>query len=531
MCLSAQNLTYIHPDREILFENISFSIQKNNKTALVGNNGSGKSTLLKILAGVLSPSSGNVYLKHKPYFIPQHFGQYNDMTVAEALNIQAKLMALNNILSGNSVIEDFSVLDDDWIIEERSREAISNWQLKIADFSQKLANLSGGEKTKLFLAGIFIHNPEIILLDEPTNHLDESGRKILYDFVENCTNTLVVVSHDRCLLELLEPVYELDKAGIKVYGGNYLLYKEQKESEKRAVVHQLEDKHKELLKAKKTEMEALERKQRNDARGKKKHIKERTLPALMNKLRNKAEESSGKLKKVHIEKIENINRELQEVKQGLPKYNKMKMDFEDSALYKGKILIDAEEVNFRYENKTQLWKNNITFNIVSGERICIKGDNGSGKTTLIKMILGTLKPSRGILTRSEFNAVYIDQDYSLIRNELTVYQQAQSYNFKALQEHEIKIRLYRYLFNKDYWDKLCSTISGGEKMRLMLCCLMIGEQMPDMFILDEPTNNLDIENIEILTEAVKEYNGTLLVVSHDKYFLEEININKEILIE
>jgi ATPase subunit of ABC transporter with duplicated ATPase domains len=141
------------------------------------------------------------------------------------------------------------------------------------------------------------------------------------------------------------------------------------------------------------------------------------------------------------------------------------------------------------------------------------------------MMLGELQPQSGTIERAVVKAIYIDQDYSLIDNSLSVYEQAQQFNSGILQEHEIKIRLNRFLFTKEYWDKPCETLSGGEKMRLILCCLMINSQAPDIIVLDEPTNNLDIQNIEILTAAINQYKGTLLVVSHDEYFLKQIQVN------
>ena len=166
----------------------------------------------------------------------------------------------------------------------------------------------------------------------------------------------------------------------------------------------------------------------------------------------------------------------------------------------------------------------ISMNINRGEFVVIIGANGSGKTTLIKIILGKLETKT--VYRADNKSVSIDQDYSLIDNKLKVYEQAQQFNTSALQEHEIKIRLTRFLFTKEDWDKPCRALSGGEKMRLMLCCLTIHNQSPDIIILDEPTNNLDIQNIEILTAAINEYEGTLIVVSHDDHFLEQINIER-----
>jgi ATPase subunit of ABC transporter with duplicated ATPase domains len=170
----------------------------------------------------------------------------------------------------------------------------------------------------------------------------------------------------------------------------------------------------------------------------------------------------------------------------------------------------------------------LNFQITSGERIALKGANGSGKTTLIKLILGDIEPQTGTIYRADNKSVYIDQDYSLLDNKLKIYEQAEQFNVSALQEHKIKIRLTRFLFTKDDWDKPCSALSGGERMRLLLCCLTINSKSPDIIIFDEPTNNLDIQNVEILTTAINEYQGTLVVVSHDETFLEQINIERTI---
>lgn len=522
--LTVQEITYIHRDKELLFENISFSVQKHDKVALIGNNGSGKSTLLKIAAGIIQPTQGIVKNESKPYYVPQLFGQFNDYTIAGALKIENQLNALHEILKGNVSEQNLNLLNDDWTIEEICREALSYWNLCKLSLTHTMEKLSGGEKTKIFLAGILIHKPDIVLFDEPTNHLDTQSRELFYNYIKSCNKTFMVVSHDRTLLELLAPIYELDKRGITTYGGNYSFYKKQKEIEENALFHQLEDKEKILRKAKKAERESMERKQRQDIRGKRKHEKEGVSRIFMKKLKNNAELSAAKLKEVHSEKIGTISDELKEVRQKLPDIKKMKIDFDNSMLHIGKILVTAQNINFGYNNKL-LWKDALNFRIRSGERINIKGENGSGKTTLIRIILGELQPKCGLLNRANFKSVYIDQDYSLIMNNLTVYEQAQEYNFDALQEHDIKIRLNRFLFNKEFWNKPCGTLSGGEKMRLMLCCVMIGNHAPDLFVLDEPTNNLDIQNTEILTSAINAYKGTVIVVSHDSYFLTEINVS------
>ncbi len=388
-----------------------------------------------------------------------------------------------------------------------------------------METLSGGQKTKVFLAGISIHQPELILLDEPSNHLDLASRQLLYDFIQSTKSSLMVVSHDRKLLNLLDSVCELSKQGIKMYGGNYDFYKELKQIENNALSQDIEGKEKALRKAREKERETLERQQKLDNRGRSKQEKAGVARIMMNTLRNNAENSTSKLKTVHAEKIGGIAQDLQELRASLPDLDKMKFGFDPSALHKGKILFTAADLNFSYHTQP-LWNDNLNFQIRTSERIALKGQNGSGKTTLIQLLLGNAVPQTGTIYRAENKAVYIDQDYSLLDNQLKVYEQAQRFNSSALQEHEIKIRLSRFLFTKNDWDKSCTALSGGERMRLLLCCLTINSQAPDLIILDEPTNNLDVQNIEILTTAINEYKGTLLVVSHDATFLEQINIER-----
>lgn len=527
--LIIQKLSYLHPNRELLFGNIDLAVNRNDKIALIGNNGTGKSTLLKIIAGALQATAGQVQVTPGRYYVPQAFGQYNHLTIAAALKIDAKLHALKAIMRGDTAAENYERLNDDWMIEERSREALSYWQLADLDLNQKLGTLSGGQKTRVFLAGIAIHQPELILLDEPSNHLDAAGRALLYDFIQSSKSTLIIVSHDRKLLSLISTTAELNGEGITIYGGNYDFYAEQKQIERNALNDDIQDKEKALRKAKEKERATIERQQRSDARGKGKQEKAGIARIMMNTLRNSAENSTAKMKGVHAEKIGGISKDLQTLRASLPDIDKMKFGFNDSTLHKGKILFSAGDINFSY-GSAMIWKKNLRFQITSGERLTLKGANGSGKTTLINIILGNLQPTTGSVYNASGKTVYIDQEYSLIDNRLNVYEQSQQFNTSALQEHEIKIRLSRFLFTKEDWNKPCGILSGGERMRLALCCLTIQSHSPDIIVLDEPTNNLDIQNIEIMTAALNEYKGTLIVVSHDETFLEQINIERAMLL-
>ncbi|WP_444103955.1 ABC-F family ATP-binding cassette domain-containing protein [Bacteroides sp.] len=565
MSISIQQISYIHPDKEVLFSDLNFAISKGQKLGLVGNNGCGKSTLLQIIAGQLSPSSGVIVRPDDLYYIPQHFGQYDSLTIAQALRVERKQQALHAILSGDASNENFVILDDDWNIEERSIAALDLWGLGQFTLSYPMNLLSGGEKTRVFLAGMDIHHPSVVLMDEPTNHLDSSGRQRLYDWVEKCHSTLLVVSHDRTLLNLLPEICELEKHQINYYGGNYEFYKEQKTLMQEALQQRIEEKEKALRIARKVARETVERRDKQNVRGEKNNIKKGVPRIVLNALQGKSEKSTSKLNSTHQEKAEKLTSERNQLRSSLSPTATLKTDFNSSSLHTGKILVTAKEINFGYhpnsinshiqmnnetnladtgnhaspdsndiqdnsDFKQQLWQTPISFQLKSGDRLRIEGANGSGKTTLLKLITGQLQPQEGNLTRMEFTYVYLNQEYSIIDDRNSILEQAYAFNNRNLPEHEIKIILNRYLFPASEWDKSCRKLSGGEKMRLAFCCLMISNNTPDMFILDEPTNNLDIQSIEIITATIKNYTGTVIAISHDDYFIQEIGIEQRILL-
>ncbi|KMQ64314.1 ABC transporter ATP-binding protein [Chryseobacterium angstadtii] len=524
-----QNMSYGFPGGDLLFNSTHLTIQSHTKSALVGSNGVGKSTLLKMMAQEIQPLDGNIMIKGDWYYVPQMFGSFDHLTIAECLTIDKKLDALQKITAGEVDEEYFEILNDDWDIEERCQNALQHWKLEDLELSQKLESLSGGQKTKVFLAGIQINHPDIILLDEPTNHLDMEGRTLLYDFIKQTNSTVVMVSHDRKLLNLADTIFELTNQGISTYGGNYDFYAEQKMIEQEALNNDIHSKERALKKAKEKERETMERKQKLDARGKQKQEKSGVARIMMNTLKNNAEKNASKLKGIHAEKISGISGDLRSLRSSLKNSDQMKVNFSDSHLHSGKILVNAEDLNFKYGSEN-LWKNHINLEIHSGERISVKGTNGSGKTTLIQLLLGNIRPSNGKIISSVFNTIYVDQEYSLIGQQINIYDFVQQFNDSAKPESEVKTLLSRFLFGKETWDKKCGVLSGGERLRLLLCALSISNKAPDMIILDEPTNNLDLQNVEILTESIKDYQGTLLVISHDETFLEEIGVEREIVL-
>ena len=233
MSFIIKDLSYIHADKEILFSHLHLSINSGDKIALTGNNGCGKSTLMRILAGDLSPSSGTVLRPEHLYYVPQHFGQYDRQTIAQALGISHKLSALHAILSGDATEKHFNTLNDDWNVEERAQTSLDSWGLDGIPLSRPMEGLSGGEKTRIFLAGMELHNPTAILLDEPTNDIDVNTLRALEEGLENFAGCAVVISHDRWFLDRIATHILSFEGDSKVvfYEGSYSEYEEWKKAQ------------------------------------------------------------------------------------------------------------------------------------------------------------------------------------------------------------------------------------------------------------------------------------------------------------
>ncbi|NLU93457.1 ABC-F family ATP-binding cassette domain-containing protein [Chitinophaga sp. Ak27] len=521
MLIHAQDISYTLPTGQSLFQDIYFSLHKNEKAAIVGNNGAGKSTLLRIIAGQETAYSGTIHVSKRLYYVPQHFGHFDHLSVAAACGIAPLLEALQAIENGDTRQELYDLLENDWDIAARYQTAFEKWGIGALSPDQLLSTLSGGQKTRLFLSGIDIFQPQVVLLDEPTNHLDRAAREQLYEWVNSTNCTLLLVSHDRELLRLCNPIWELQANGINVYGGSYDFYVEQKAIAAAAKEQQLAHQEKTLKEAKKQQQIALERKQHADARARKNSQQGGLPKILLNARRNAGETSTAKLQQVHAEKVSELHDARKEAAALIQVQRMLKGYFEDSSLHRGKVLLTATSLNYAWTPDKVLWQPPLSFTIRSGERWSITGPNGSGKSTLMRLLLGHIVVPAMQLYRADTKSLLLDQDYSLVDRSKTVLDQALAFNERKLDTPIVKSTLVNFLFGPDTWDKSCAVLSGGEMLRLSLCCMTLQNRAPDLIMLDEPTNNLDLNNIQVLTQIFADYKGTLIVISHDNTFIKE----------
>lgn len=522
MPILLNDLSYAFPDGTALFRHLHLAVPAGAKASLVGPNGAGKSTLLQLLAGRLAPSGGSVSTPEAPCYVPQHLGQYDHFTVAEALGVAERLRALHAILAGDATPADFTLLNDAWDLEEQVQAVLAQWQLAHLALVQPLHALSGGEKTKLFLAGAQLRQPAVLLLDEPSNHLDAASRQLLYQFVRRSRATVLVVSHDRALLSLVDLTLALRPDGLAAYGGNYDFYQAQQQVQLAALQHQVEAQEKALHQARQKARDVAEQRQKQDARGARQGEKKGLPRIVAGNLQRQAQQSSARLQDVHADRISGLSQELHELRGRVQEQSVLKIDLSQSGLHRGKVLVEATGLNFAYLGQPPLWAEPLSLQLRSGQRLRITGANGAGKTTLLRLLLGQLAPGTGQLFRADFTSFYLDQDYAQVLPDLTVLELVQRHNARQLLEHELKATLHYYQFGPESWDRPGRALSGGERMKLLLVCLTVHNRAPDLLILDEPTNNLDLPSQQVLTEAVRGFRGSVLLISHDEHFAQAI---------
>jgi len=525
--ISAVDLGYLLPDGKPLFKSLTFSFSP-ARTGLIGPNGVGKSTLLDILAGVRSSSTGSVTAQGRVSYLPQSELFDEGATVASAIGFSRELEALDRILGGEGGSSDFEAVDTLWDLPERIEAMFEKLGVPHVKTGQAVQSLSGGELMRVRIAGLLLKEPDFLLLDEPTNHLDFEARQFIYEIVSSWKRGLVVVSHDRQVLSLVDQTAEMFQDRVQVYGGNFDFYREQRDIERAAAEQALTGARQRLKQARATAQLANERQERRRASGRRNVANANISPIAAGLLQRSAENSSARLKARHEKKVEEAMNDLQTAKSNLDADLRITVDLEEPQVPANKRMVEIAGVNYRYPDAAgPLWREPLDIEIIGPERIWLKGPNGSGKSTLIDLICGRKSPSTGTVRTGTGRIGILDQRVSVLENSLTVLENIRRVS-RPRPTHELRILLGRFLFYKDDVFKPASALSGGERMRAGLACLLGADQAPDILILDEPTNNLDLSSVDQLVSALKEFRGVLIVVSHDISFVEEVETRRVI---
>jgi ATPase subunit of ABC transporter with duplicated ATPase domains len=528
----SSHLSFGWPDDTALFTDLSFTIL-GGRTGLVAPNGAGKSTLLRLITGEYRPTAGAVTVDGTVGYLPQTlpfsaFGD-TDRTVADVLGVAPVIAALIALADGDASEAVFAAIGDDWDVEERLRAQLDRLGLAGLAMDRPLGSLSGGEVVSVGLAAQLLRRPDVLLLDEPTNNLDVDARHRLYAALDDFGGTLLVVSHDRVLLDRMDRIAELHRGEIVFYGGTFTDYENAVHAAQRAAASEVRNAESMLKREKRQMQQARERAARRSGTAAR-NVKDAGLPKIVaGKLKRDAQESAARSDDVHAKRIDDARARLDDAERAVRDDDAIVLDLPDTDVPVGRTVLAARGVQISRGGRKVFQDNGIDVDIRGPERIALTGPNGAGKSTVLRIITGDLQPDRGDLQRADGRIAYLSQRLDLLDPDRTVAESLAAFAPSLTHTRRMHL-LAQFLFRGDHIHLPVRSLSGGERLRATLVCVLNAEPAPQLLLLDEPTNNLDLVSVGQLESALNSYRGAFVVVSHDESFLEAIGVQRRLVL-
>jgi ATPase subunit of ABC transporter with duplicated ATPase domains len=514
--LVCHSLSFSWPSGEPVFTDLDATFPTGT-TGLVGRNGVGKSTLLRILAGELSPTSGSFSGPETVGYLPQQLVLEAERTVAGVLGIEAVVAALSRIDAGRGEPADFDVVGDRWDVEERSTAALSELGLVDLDPQRAIGTLSGGQVILLALASLFLSEPDVLLLDEPTNNLDRDARALLQRAVARWPGPVVMVSHDRELLDQVDHIGELRDGSITFFGGNFSAYQQALEVEQEAAARGVRSAQGDLQRQ---QRELAEARIKLDRRLRFGRSQADNVPKIVAGAKKRAAQvSAGKLRGGHESDVAQARQQLEAAEELVRDDDLIRIDLSATRVPRSRDVAVTHDLVLR--NGV-----GVSLHIRGPERIGLTGPNGSGKTTLIDTLTGAVPPRSGSV-EVRVPLRLLPQRLQLLDDSETVLA-AVSRHAPTADTNTLRASLARFLLDAATVARPVRMLSGGERFRATLAALLLAEPAPQLLILDEPTNNLDLDSVRQLTSALGDYEGALLVASHDERLLADLALDRRL---
>ncbi|GLS01930.1 ABC transporter ATP-binding protein [Brevundimonas denitrificans] len=508
------------PDGHTLFSDLSLAFGR-ERTGVVGRNGVGKTTLLRLIAGLTEAADGAVLRGGRIGFLEQVVGPPEGGTVADALGVGDGLAILARVLAGEGSADDLA--EADWTLEDRIATALAGVGLPGLDPARPSGSLSGGEQTRLRLAALLLDPPDMLVLDEPTNHLDREGRAIVSGVLERWKGGAVVVSHDRSLLRGMDRIVELSSLGAATYGGGYDLYADRKAAERAAAEHGLEAAEREAGRVARETRRAVEKKARRDKAGRAFAARKSEPKILLGAMAERAENSGAREHRLAERRAAAAESALAGARERVERVRTLAIPLPATGLAAGRTVLALDEAAWDAPDGRRI-VGPESLKLTGSERVAVTGPNGAGKTTLLRLMAGDLEPTAGRIERPA-SAAFLDQGTVLLQPDETLIEAYRRLNPEAT-SNEAPAALARFLFRNRGARRVVGTLSGGERLRAALACVMTGARPPQLLILDEPTNHLDLDSLAAVETALAAWDGALVVVSHDADFLAAIGVGR-----